>query len=93
MPTNIVGEEFLAIFFYQLLDLLQFRVPESIIARQGDRREPKLGLEVIALHMDVRWLAKFPAIEVESIRANAKHCGHALILRSGNKVSTSSRLL
>lgn len=66
---------------HDLLDFAQFIGAESEIAGERDWLQPKLSGQVVSVNMDMRRLMdQIMAVEVESIRPAAQHCGHRGIL-------------
>src|SRR5438128_11542371 len=64
------------VFFNDLDDLSQLFFIEALIPLKSWRRQPELGLAIIAFYVQVRWLGAVSSIKEKPIRANPKHCWH-----------------
>ena len=83
----------LAMRLDETLDVAEFRRAEADVRRERNRPEPKFGLALVALDVNVRWLAAFPAVEVEPIRADAENRGHETIVRKPCRCQTPGHLV
>ena len=78
--------------FHEALQVAQFRRAEAVIDRQSHRTQPELGLEIIASHMDVWRLARLAAVEMKTVRTNAQHRGHGVIVPNVGTVSIGRKM-
>jgi hypothetical protein len=60
-------QEFLLLGFYHTLDSRKFHGREAQILRKRNGVEPELRRLVVAVNVDVRWLIRLVAVEVEAI--------------------------
>lgn len=87
MDATIGGEQGLAMFVHEPLDVAQLGRVEAVVRGERDGAQPELGLQVLALDVNMGRLVSFPAVKVETIRADAQDRGHDGILRGSIGVS------
>src|SRR5260221_12400263 len=59
-----------------LLYLVQLVLGETVLVRQGRRREPELRRMVPGLDVDMRRFAAIAGVEEKAIGPDPQHCGH-----------------
>ena len=56
-------------------DGVEFPCAETEVARQGNRRQPEFGRQIVPVDVDVRWLVRLVAVEVDAIWPLAQDWG------------------
>src|SRR5262249_24734119 len=75
------------IFCHQLLNPPQFFGGKAVVPRQSRRLQPKLSRLIVPVHMNMRRLDRFMAVETKPIMAAAQHVRH--ISAVSNSIETA----
>jgi hypothetical protein len=80
MEANIRLEERLAMFLDVPANFGKLRLPEAEIRGELDWCKPELRFAIVTTDVNVRRLASFPAVKMETVRPDAQHRWHAAIV-------------
>jgi hypothetical protein len=74
---------------HELFNADEFGFGKSVVGRERNGAQPKLGLHFLTGDVDVRWLVAFTAVEMKAIRPDAQHGWHepmlAILPQTGNE--------
>jgi hypothetical protein len=76
-----------ATLFDEARNVMKLGCAEAVAHGKRDWLKSELRLDVIARDVDVRRLVVFAVVKVETIKANAQHRWHRLMLRVGVAIS------